>query len=145
MVWAGRARVKAKHAVVCAALSAVLAVIGITALVSLQPGQGMFGVVLGLVAFGALGLALSLLAATASIGVALLRGGTRSSNGSIRKYEHVPLADEHRRWQQEARQPNASYQDFLNKAHPRHFPTAIVSLVIAALAMVLVFALIFHR
>lgn len=145
MVWAGRAKAKGKHAVVCAASSAALGAIGVAALASMQSGQGMFGVLLGLVAFGAFASTLALLSAAASIAIVLLSGSGRSNDGSIGKHDHVPLTQEYRRWKQGSHRPDASYQDFLNDAHPRHFPTSVVGWVIGALAMVLVVVLILRR
>jgi len=144
VVWAGRAGVKARHAVVCAALSAALGAIGVGALAAMQPGQGMFGVLLGLASFGALALALAFLSAAASIGIALLMGEGRPDR-SISKHEHVPLTREYHRWQHDSRRPDASYQDFLDDAHPRRIPASKLGWVVGALAMVLAFVLILRR
>lgn len=145
VVWGGRSGVKMKHAVVCAVLSALLAATGGAAVASIQPGWGMFGVMLWLGGLGALALALVLFSAAIAIVVALRTRGDRDDDESISKYQHVPLTEMHRHWQRQSGRPQGNYGEFLRDAHRRYFPPSIASLVLGGIALVVVFVLILRR
>lgn len=142
LVWTVRHRLRAWHAGLGAALAAMAALGGASAWSALSPGHGLFGVGLGLLALAAFGAAVSLLSASVAIAV-LLRANRRAASASgTGEGEHRPLTDAYRQWQRDEHRPHGPYQDFLRTAHPRYFPSSVLSLIVTALALVLVFFLI---
>lgn len=144
IVWVGRAKAQARHAAVFAGLALFFAAIGVGAFAMIEPGQGMGGLVFFLPAIVALALAVAMLSAAVSIVIAVVARSTEPGGSNIDKYQHKPLLDNYWQWKGHVGRPHASYQDFLEDAHHRYFPVSAASLVIGAIALVVVFALILH-
>jgi len=85
------------------------------------------------------------------VGVSGLGAGAMATRGASpprggRPQGHQPpLLAEYRRWQRSTHQAHASYQDFLQKAHPRRFPASAATVIVAIVLMVLVFVLVLQR
>lgn len=145
MVWTSKATVQPRHAAIYAVLSLFLGAIGAGALAFLQPGQGMFGLLLGAAGVCVAALAICFLSAAVSIVVAIATRGSRPGRTPRRPVSHEPLLKEYREWQRSTHQPNASYHDFLYKANFRRFPASGVSLLIGFVVMIIVFILVLRR
>ena len=145
MVWTARERVQARHAAIYAVLAVLLGAAAYASLVSLRPGQGMFGLLLGGAGICAAALAIAFLSAAASVAIAIASRSGPSAAPSRERSPHQPLTDEYREWQRSTNRPHASYQDFLHGANFRRFPASAVTLLVGLVLMVVVFVLILRR
>lgn len=133
------------HVAINGVLAALFGIPAALALSQVRPGDGMGALLFILVGAGGGLLALSFAVAALSTGLIIffrrdgeshrphrqsLRGGSSPST--------PPLADQFNRWKVTHRRPTASYEDFLQDAHPRYFPSSAWTLAAAAAAMVLV-------
>lgn len=145
MVWTSRATVQSRHAAIYAVLALFLGAIGAGALAFLQPGQGMFGLLLGAAGVCVAALAISFLSAAVSIAIAIATRDSRPGRTTRRAVSHEPLLKEYRDWQRSTHHPNATYHDFLYKANFRRFPASGVSVLIGLVVLVIVFILVLRR
>ena len=99
----------------------------------------------GVAGLGAGALAIAFLSAAASVVIAMATRGASPPKGRRPQGHQPPLLAEYRRWQRSTHQPNASYEDFLQQAHPRRFPASAATVIVAIVLMVLVFVLVLQR
>ena len=145
MVWTSRATVQPRHAAIHAALAVLLGAVAWGCFAFVKPGQGMAGLLAGVAGLGAGALAVAFLSAAASVVIAMATRGASPPKGRRPQGHQPPLLAEYRRWQRSTHQPNASYEDFLQKAHPRRFPASAATVIVAIVLMVLVFVLVLQR
>jgi hypothetical protein len=115
--------------------------------------SGFAGAVLVVSGMGLGFLALSFLVATIATSVVLLmRDGrraaaprTKATPMAGRGPSKPPLQESFDQWKIDNRRPRASYQEFLDEAHPRYFPASARALIIAVVLMALVWFLILRQ
>lgn len=132
------------HVFINGILAVLFAIPAVIAFSRIRQGDGMGALLFILVGAGAGLLALAFLVGTLSTGLMLLAKGDGRSmklrRGSVRRRPATsvqPLTDQYTHWKQTSRRPNATYQEFLEEAHPRHFPSSVWSLAAAAAALAL--------
>jgi hypothetical protein len=133
------------HVAIHSFLAVLLGVPAGWALSHVKQGDGMGGLILLVVGAGGALLALAFLVAALSAGSLLLlrqdrqvpklrqRSPRRSAPPSAK-----PLAEQYAGWKVSSRRPNASYQEFLEEAHPRYFPSSVWSIAAAAAALLVI-------
>ena len=149
MVWTSRAAVTPRQLVIRSSVCAVSAALAAGLLLPIREGQGLTG--LALLVGGLVAAAIALVSFSAAVTSALalaVSGGSTAGPAGPRGGScptSAPLTEEFRAWQRETRRPGASYQDFLQQAHPRRFPASAATVIVAIVLMVLVFVLVLQR
>ena len=138
------------HVVIHSFLAVLFGVPAGLALSQVKQGDGMGGLIVLVVGAGAGLLALAFVVAALSAGaLLLLKQDTGAQRLPVRTPSRrvpssaKPLTDQYASWKAaswkaSSRRPNASYQEFLEEAHPRYFPSSIWSIAAAVAALVVV-------